>query len=370
MTFAFSDTNTERVDLSKILTDPSVFPLEYVKKANTARQRVCDALASQPASEAVLQAIDEYLPYVQFLLDHEESFKGNKKVNFSWRSVISKGIRMSLRDSVVSKPLINHPSIWFESINTLVTYALTLANMANKRIGDSFSSASEAACTEAADLLCRAAGVLRMTAVTWCPRWSDKDMIVPECSTEVIMMLSNLMIADANRAALAKAEKKGMSVPTLIKVGTAVMNHFAECSSMLGRIPKRELGEIADSFKSYIEDGHRIAEAAVYKRFGTQKHEDGENGVAIAALAQANNQLVKCLRSDWAPYKKIAAQQMPEIEELMARVVRLNNNITYQKVPELSEVKGHLPPGFVIVEVKGFTLPSVCEPECKSDDQN
>jgi hypothetical protein len=369
MTFAFADTNTERFDLGKILADESIFPPEYVKTANTIRQRMCDTLVSQPSSQAVLDSIEEYLPYLQYILDKEEKLNLSAKMKFAWRSVLSKGIRLSLRESIVEKPMVSSQSIWFEAVYVLLAYAFNLANMANKRVGNSLASASEASCTEAADLLSRASGVFRVAGLSWGARWADKKDAPPECSSELTMALSQLMIADANKAALHKAEKRGMSPATQLKIGAAVMNSFSECESILRRANKRDQSELSDPFRAYVEDGERLAEAAVLKKFGIIKHEEGENGVAVAALTQANNQLVKCLRSDWAPYKKAATDQMPEIEELRSKIVRLNNNITYQRVPELNEVKGLLPPGHTIVEQKGFVLSPILEPKASKEAQ-
>ncbi|PJF16587.1 hypothetical protein PSACC_03594 [Paramicrosporidium saccamoebae] len=364
MAFAFPDTNTERFDLSKILVDSTTFPLEYVKAANTARQRMCDTLVVQPATQAALDSIEEYLPYLQYIIDKEEKLDySDKKMKFSWRSVLSKGIRMSLRESIIEKPIVRFSTIWFEAMYVLLAYGFTLANMANKRLGSSPSSATESAYTEAADLFSRASGVFRIAGLSWGARWTDKKDAPPECSAEMVSLLSQLMIAEANRAALSKAERRGMSPATLIKVGSAVISSFDECISLVRLANKRDSSELADTFKSYIEDGSRLAEAAVLKRFGSVKHEEGENGVAVAAMTLAHNQLLKCASSDWAPYKKMAKDQLPEVEELRSTFVRLNNNITYQRVPELGEVKGLLPPGFAIVEQKGFILPPIVEPE-------
>jgi hypothetical protein len=325
---------------------------------------MCDTLVVQPATQAVLDSIEEYLPYLQYIIDKEEKLDySDKKMKFSWRSVLSKGVRMSLRESVIEKPIVRSSIIWFEAMYVLLAYAFTLANMANKRLGSAPSSATESAYTEAADLFSRAAGVFRIAGLSWGARWTDKKDAPPECSAEMVSLLSQLMVAEANRAALSKAERRGMSPATLIKVGSAVVNSFDECANLMRLANKRDSAELADTFKAYIQDGSRLAEAAVLKRFGSVKHEEGENGVAVAAMTLAHNQLLKCVDSDWAPYKKLAKDRLPEVEELRSTIVRLNNNITYQRVPELGEVKSLLPPGFAIVEHKGFIIPPILEPE-------
>jgi hypothetical protein len=361
MSFLFPDTNTERFDFTQMLQN---FPAEYTQNVSSARQRMCDALVSQPASQAVLEAIDGYLPYLQRLLESfdrqgpEDLEKGNK---FKWRSVLSKGIRMNISGTLVEKPVVGNASLYFEAINVLLAYGYTLANMANRKIGPSFDTAAEGSLAEAADSLCKAAGVFRFAALTWSTRWNKRKNVPPECSLEILQLLSELMLVDANRAALAKAEKRGMSAATLMKLRVEVSNGYEKCSQMLSKANRADLEELANPFKSYVEDGFRFEEASLLKRFAIQNHEQDQNGIAVACMTHAYNQLLKCSRAEWLPLKKAACDELAEVDELRGKYVRINNNVTYQKVPEFNDVKGSLPIGRPIAELKGFVLPPACD---------
>jgi len=365
-TFEFPENSTEFYDYQKLLADNKVVPLEYVQSMNVARQRMCDALASQPASQAAIETIEAYLPYLQYVLRmSEQQSHGDKlgegKEKFKWRSVLSKGIRMSLSATVIAKPMVAMNSIWYEALNVLLSLAYALANMANKRVG-SLSSAGESSLTEGADLLCRAAGVFKTARHAWLPRWRNRVSPPPELCPELLDVLSELMLADANRLAMTKAQRRGMSSTTLVKLGAVVMNGYDQCAARLKRLSRADADELADPFRSYVEDGAYMAEALLLRRYAELRHETNENGIAVASMTRAQNDLVKCLKADWAPYKKMANDLMGEYEEFQSRVVRINNNITYQRIPEIGDVKAGVPIGKAIAETKPYVLPDILEP--------
>ena len=366
-TFEFPENNTEFYDFQKLLGDNKDVPLAYVQSLNIARQRMCDALASQPASQAVIEAIEAYLPSLQYVLRVAEQQNcdskrfGEGKGKFKWRSVLSKGIHMSLSTTMIVKPMVAMDSIWYEALNVLLSLAYTLANMANKRIGN-LSSAGESLLTEGADLLCRAAGVFKTARHALLPRWRNHVSPPPELCPELLDVLSELMLADANRLAMAKAQRRGMSSTTLIKLGAVVMNGYEKCAACLKRLSKANAEELADPFRSYVEDGAHMAEALLLRRYAELKHETNENGIAVASITRAQNDLVKCLKADWIPYKKMANDLMGEYNEFQSRMVKINNNITYQRIPEIGDVKAGILIGRAIAEIKPYTLPDALEP--------
>lgn len=364
MTFQFPDTFTERVDFRALLGGQKDFPPEYLQQINAARQRVCDTMASQPACQALLDVIDAYLPFVLNLLDYSDTHPKFEKIQkFKWRSVLSKGIRMSLASTVIEKPTVSCHSLHYEAVYLLLSYAFTLANMANRLIGPSLSSAGEAACNEAADLLSRAAGVFRSAAASVAPRWtSPPKERPPECSTDMLVLLAELMVADANRVVQRKAVLRGLSPPTLIKLGVAIASGYEQCAQMLKRLSARDLEEMADPFASYVQDGARLAEALLLRRHAEAKHEASENGVAVACITQAYNQLVRCEHAEHAAWRREAMEMVPEIDALRSKYIRINNNITYQRVCELGEAKATLPVGCPIAVLKSHVLPAPIGP--------
>lgn len=359
MSFPFPDNDTEDYDFKLLLTNKEVFPVEFVDQLNVARRRMVSTLGSQPSSKAAISSIEEYLPLLRAVISQHErqEIAEVSKLSFKWRSILSKGICMSLTASITEKPVIANSSIWFEAINVLLTLAYAWIGMANKMVG-SLATVTEAGCTEGADLLARAAGVFKLLATNWLPRWRDKKgNIPPECTVDLLLCLAELMLADANRLAMIKAQRRGMSSAILIKLASSVQTGYEQAASQLRRLRKSDADELAEPFRDYVSDGVILGEAQLLRRYAELKHEEGENGLAVASITHAANDLVKCLRSNWIPYKKAAGEMLPEYEELRKNYVRINNNVTYQRVPEIPELKSSLPVGRSIVELKVYFVP-------------
>lgn len=359
MSFPFPENDTEDYDFKLLLTDREVFPVEFVDQLNVARRHMVGALGSQPASKAAISSIEEYLPLLQAVINqHERQEIGEvSKLSFKWRSILSKGICMSLTASITEKPIITNSSLWFEIINVLLALAYAWIGMANKMV-DSLTTVTETGCTEGADLLTRAAGIFKSIATHWLPRWRDKKgNIPPECTVDLLLCLTELMLADANRLAMIKAQRRGMSPATLIRLAAGVQSGYEQAASQLRRLRKPDADELAEPFKDYVNDGVIIGEAQLLRKYAELKHEESENGLAVASITQAANDLVKCLRSNWIPYKKAAGEMLPEYEELRKSYVRINNNVTYQRVPDMSELRSSIPTGRSIVDLKTYFVP-------------
>lgn len=358
MAFIFADCKTKPFDLSRLLKEPARFPPDYVRDANAARQRMCDTLLSQPTSQTLLGAIESYLGYLFFMtenLDVKAISKNSHK--FSWCSVISRGTRVSLNSEAYEKPMVTNASIYFEVVETLLAYAFALANIAASKVGGSLSGASEDQCNAAADLFARSSGVFAYINKVWIYRWAERKDCPPECNAHLLTLFSTFMFAEANRVALAKAEKRSMSPTSLIKLGAAVLEEYTKCIELLAAIPKAELEQVVGAFMSFIRDGSRLIEASILKRLATIKHEESENGLAVACLSRAINGLKKNSSALWVPWRREADIMIPECQELLNSITQINNNITFQRVPDLDSVKTHIPAGRPVIEAKAFAPP-------------
>lgn len=363
MAFVFTDCKTDAFDLAQILKDPSKFPPEYVKDANAARQRMCEALLSQPSSQTLLKAIEIYFGYLIAIvetLDPKTIAKNTCK--FSWSSVVSRGMRVSMNSQVYEKPVTRNPSVYFEVIETLLAYAFALANMAARILGTSLASASEEQCNEAADLFARSAGLFSYITKIWSCQWADRKKSPPECCPQFLTLLGVFMLAEANRVALAKAEKRTMSPNALVKLGASVLEGYNKCIELLASMPKAEVDEVVGAFISFIRDGAKIVEAGILRRMASIKHEEGENGIAVACLSAAIHDLKSVHNALWLPIKSEAESRIPECEETLTSIAQINNNITYQRVPEHDTAKFHIPAGRTIIDAKPFCPPKPHRP--------
>lgn len=363
-----ADPFTEKFDWNSVLKEKGAdFTQEFINDLNKMRQMMADTLANQPGSSLALERIVEYLKYLLAVVDIFEKNGEASTVKFSklkWRSIISKGIRMSLNSSVVEKPIISGNSIYFEVIEAIFAYGASLYNMAAKKMSSgSFSGITETNCNEIAELLSKAAGVFVCLSDNWCVRWSNKKDAPPECHSPMLYTISLISIADANRAALAKAEKRGMSPSTLLKLECAILDNYKRAAQSIQGLGKDVISDVSDLLISYVKDGALFVEASCLKKYAVMQNAEEQNGNAVAAMTKAYNNLVKCSTSQTPQFKKSALEMMGEYEELRSTYIRVNNNITYQKVPDPEDVTNTLPSGRLVVESKPFTPPEKIMPQ-------
>lgn len=372
MTFQFVSTSTEQVDFRNVLPprgDPGCLTFDYLMEANAARQRLVSALTSQPAGEATVTVIEGYLPFVMTFVDlykgEPTMLKGKGCANaFKWRSILSLGISNSIAGNHFEKPQIECSSILFEALYVLFTLGCTLAGLANKCVAPLTithqTPPTEACFNKAAEHLMRAGSVFRMAALLVAPLWSNApEKRPPECTAQILTLLSQLMRADANKLALRKAISRGASPVVLVKVGVCISEEYGQCVALLGRISKRDAEELSSHFKSYVVDGFSIADASLMFRHGTIKHEEEKNGIAIACMNYSCTILQKCARGAALTNLRIVAEEMlVEVEGARSKISQINNNITYQPIASLPEARSTLPPGISIVpELTTYATP-------------
>ncbi len=372
MTFQFVATSTEQVDFRNVLPprgDPGDLTFEYLMEANAARQRLVSALISQPASETAVTAIEGYLPFVMTFV---ELYKGEPAMlkakgsgsTFKWRSILSLGISNTIAGNHFEKPLVDCPSILFEAIYVLFTLGCTLGGLANKCVAPLTiahqTPPTEACFNKGAEYLMRAGGVFRTAALLVAPLWSNApEKRPPECTAQVLTLLSQLMRADANKLALRKAISRGASPAVLVKVGVCISEEYGQCIGLLGRLPKRDAEELSSHFRSYVVDGFSIADASLMFRHGTIKHEEEKNGIAIACMNYCCTILQKSAKgAALTHFRVVAEERLAEVEGARSKIAQINNNITYQPIASLSEARSTLPPGISIVpELTTYTIP-------------
>lgn len=359
MSFVFPETHTERVDYFEVFKGVHDLSADYLREATAARNAVCDSLISQPSSLQLLSTLEKYLPFIYHLVNiSEKSEKFQKVPKFRWRSVLSKGIRMNLRGDAVEKPFIECKSLYFEAIYTLLAYGFALCNIANKRLGSNAYISAEQCLNDAADLLAKASGVFRYICQSFAPRWINPPKErPPECSPEILHCLSEVAIVDANRIAAIKAEKKSLSLTTWLKINVFVLNGYGQVRNQLKLISSRDADELADPFKEYIEDGYRITEALLLKKLAEAKHDEGENGIAVSCISQSLDMFRLCSHSSNSAYRKIASDSISVAEDLKSKYVRINNNVTYQRVVDLGEILASLPSAASVKNAIAFSMP-------------
>lgn len=368
MPFVFTDTNTERVDLSRFFASNPKFDPAYQPVLNEARQRVCDTLASQPSSQPLLDAIDEYLPHVLALIDVSEKSK-LVETEYTWKSVMTIGVISGLgKNKSTDKKSYKIASIYFEGIYLMIAYALGMANMAGKKIGSQPSLTAESVLNEAIDLYCKASGILSVVGLTWATRWNGQTAKSrpPETTPAGLQMLSEFMLLEAQILAALKAEKRGMSVPTLVKLQRSAVEKFETVKGHLRGVKS----DWSDSFLSYLNEGSKLYEALMLKRYAAHCHAEDKNGMAVGCMTKCYNTFVVDMPKVTSPaWTKIYADHKDDLKPLLDTYVRINNHVTYEKIPSDEDMMAGLPTATSLVERKAFNMPEPAEiPERKIEE--
>lgn len=146
--------------------------------------------------------------------------------------------------------------------------------MAARKAGPSPALTSDGQLNEAIDLYSRAAGIFTVIAQNWASRWttSTPKERPPETATDGLYLLADLALFEAQLLALARAERKGMSSGTLLKLAHAAVQKIQALLPVIGK--KRE-EDFAEPFKLYIEDGAKLQRAVLLKKFGLASHQAG-----------------------------------------------------------------------------------------------
>jgi cytochrome c551/c552 len=174
------------------------------------------------------------------------------------------------------------------------------------------------------------------------------------------------MLLEAQILAAVKAEKRGMSVPTLVKLQRNVVEKFDAVKVGLRGVK----ADWSDSFLAYVNEGSQLYEALMLKRFAAHCHAEDKNGMAVACMTRCYNifmvDIPKVVSPSWA---KIYADHKDDLKQLLDTYVRINNHVTYEKIPSNEDMLAGLPTATSLVERKAFTMPDPAEiPEVKVEE--
>lgn len=429
---------------------PKSFPLAFLQEANRRRDRMATLLLTQPDTPPLSDAIEAYIPILMRLYTDMENYRLSKRspmafIRIAWKSNLSRGIRSSKNIEIFEKPwvVMNCPGLVYEVTMTMIALATCLSNMASIKLGMNVSSGifpsfqipgtssssnspigtfgDGSVFNEAVELLCRAGGIFQSTLRTFSvdpASWTSESSLgdslknifnsgpsakvavsirpPPECLAGTLQLLSQLMIADAHKLILQKAEIKGtMSRGTLLRLAITVLQFYEQCSDFLiqlegdssyrknSKLPPSDIDIIRDHLsaplRSYIMDGRICLEGLIGMKFAIIKQEEGEGGLSAGSIIQSNIKFTSCSSSDsgrklrlalstppiiqYRDHQRFADSMIPEVQSLKDKYIQLNNNITYHKVPqEWSEIRSSFPiPATPIASLKTYIIPQPIE---------
>ncbi|KDN48510.1 hypothetical protein K437DRAFT_255485 [Tilletiaria anomala UBC 951] len=163
----------------------------------------------------VVQAVDEYLPYLLAMFNcvqvDEVIFK--LEPEFSWRTTLSSHIFRS-------SPRISLRGLHYEVCAVLLLYGTALSNFAaaivaslgnyelERTLQDAERKQRDDKLKRAADTFCQAAGIFEYLSQVMIPRWEERasclDGRPPDLTREVTMALSKMALADAQLLSIRK----------------------------------------------------------------------------------------------------------------------------------------------------------------------
>lgn len=284
------------------------------------------------------------------------------ETEYAWRSTMTVGLVSGLgKNKTTEKKTYRCASIYFEAINLLLAYSLGLGNMAAKRAGAQPSMAAELTLNEAIEMYSRAASILSHVALSWATRWTGPSTKhrPPETTPAGLQILSEFMLIQGQILAAIKAEKRGMSTTTIVKLQRAALEHF---QTVQGLLTASKGSEWSDTFQGYIREGSRLYEALMLKRFAAHCHSEDKNGMAVACMTRCYNIFMIDLKSIKTPvWAKIHAEYKDELKQLLDTYVRINNHVTYERIPSDGDMIAGLPTATMLVEKKAFAFPEAAE---------
>ncbi|GAA5944523.1 hypothetical protein JCM1841_007049 [Sporobolomyces salmonicolor] len=397
----------------QLLQDPSNSHTRDLADAGAARTRVRaalratrkDALAAGKGADWVgaARAISEYLPYLYAIMASVEADGLLLRTDpvFTWKSSLSSQSLKKGRNRIAL------PSLHFELTATLLSHAICLSNasatlvasLGSYEIASSVSSSSikvhDETVNQAAEMLCRASGVLTHLAEIVIPGWEatvgqESLRARPiEVTRDAAIALAKMCLADANLLAIRRLLSRSLSVahstttpgpplppshpsPSLLaKLHLQVHTLYDEARSLFKSPSPSSTGEITPLLRRYLSDGRQLALALAYKWLGVDAGEHSATGDAIGWLGAAGKALDELKEKDKGigrlkigKGRKAAEGRKGKVQEEVESVLaftnaytKVNDTVHFQPIPSTQTLQSRLPSGRAALTPKAYAPP-------------
>jgi len=286
-------------------------------------------LNKQEPPQLLLQALDNYLPYLFGLvvaLEGQPHIRLNDPLCFSWTS--------SLTNS--KKPYFTDYTYRYEVVMTLMVYAYVMCNRAwfiNETLAEgNFEENSR----QAAHYLKSAAGVFDYVHDVELPRWINMPADRPlETIAGITTALSLMCVAAAQELVVKKAVLKGTSKSVIVKLSADVWHKYENALAQIQALPDGYCGNVNSTLKSFLVASTNLQKANTYKFAGQAAMEEAKCGIAVANL----NVAVKALKDVSGSgalglWKGVMMEQKADVEHYSRLYNKENDLVAFDKVPE------------------------------------
>ncbi|KAF8988029.1 hypothetical protein CPC16_008396 [Podila verticillata] len=257
--------------------------------------------------------------------------------------------------------------------------------------------------TTAADLYCKAAGIFEYVAQDLIPKWSESglgasggsgkgtDAAHPvDVQTSVVSAHIKLALGEAHACTVRKASIKAArasalkaaessssagagagagasasagasktSYVLLAKLSIGVKEEYERAYGLLKSV--KDLNEISSDFRAHVKDAKVYYEALALTLLGMDAYESQQYGKAIGLMTSAKTSFSALVKSSKAATIVSAASfEYRLANEKCQAFQKINDSVTFEKVPSTAELLTVMPSGRDLLKPKKYQVPRPC----------
>ncbi|KAF9579919.1 hypothetical protein BGW38_003633 [Lunasporangiospora selenospora] len=264
--------------------------------------------------------------------------------------------------------------------------------------------------TMAADLYCRAAGVFEYIAQELIPRWNSSLVVLPKAtdgsdvaaapggkvqseSSRPVDVQScfvsaqiRLALAEAHACTVRKASIKAArasavrqassttgtspgssgsgtgskaSYVLLAKISIGVKEEYERAYGLLKSV--KDLNEISTDFRNHVKDGKLYYEALAQTLLGMDAYESQQvqygKAIGFMSVARASFATLTKSKSSFHTIAQVASFEYRLASERCLAFEKINDSVTFEKVPTPTELLAVMPSGRDLLAVKKYQVP-------------
>ncbi|KAJ1595720.1 hypothetical protein NDA14_000972 [Ustilago hordei] len=329
-----SQTTQLRARLGAVLKENrAATSILFSSSATSSSQSECkDGAVGNTDWLSIIKRIEEYLPHLLGVFNsvQTDDLLLRYEPVFSWRTWISCSRlggagRMQL------------PGLYYELASTLLTYSLTLSNLAASAVDGlgSFETNRSLSWQQrkdkddklrwAADTLCRASGILLLLSTELLPKWKvsvgSVEVLPPDLTQEATLALSKVCLAEAQALAIPYKWLGIDAAESSNKIGTAI-TLLSLSTSILSSATLRNLTS------------------------------------SLCNISISSSTLLPTKKRGKTGDRGVVDQELATVEHWLQSYKKLNDTVSFQPIPPAAEVQAKVPAGRAALLVKKYSLPS------------
>ena len=244
-----------------------------------------------------------------------------------------------------------------------LAHALTL--LTGTTLAQTAPSTSTNRMSQAADMLCRAAGIYNFMTINITPKLelftASFKHPPPDISPVVLSALKHIALADAQVLALLQSSSKSsFSASLLARISISAEEHLSTAEGLLHSYSS---SAITHDLIHYVKDDRLCVEALSFRFFGEDAEAQGRTGEAKSYLTASLSILKELKKSNGkaqgADLQRRVREQYDIVLPLERQVRDLNDRVAFQPEPPIAELRSRRPGGRDVLLMKEYVRPPV-----------